>query len=147
MARPAYQKVAKAMKGAKTGHEMTASWSTQRPGTKPTGGGGLAFWSERKPEMIYTFAHNQLTQLVDRGILDPKTSYLCILAAYMGGNHWEGLLPQCCNAKAAGATDEEIMEVAHIACYAVSKAKLVDTSHAVAAVFESPSYKNVQRLE
>jgi len=112
MARPGYEKVAKAMKAAKTGAEMTGSWSTQRPGTKSSGGGGLSFWAEKKPEMIYTFAHNQLTQLVDRGILDAKTSYLCILAAYMGGNHWEGLLPQCCNAKAAGATDEEIMEVA-----------------------------------
>jgi len=40
---------------------------------------------------------------------------------------WGGLLQQCCNAKAAGATEEEIMEVAFIANYSVSKHMLVGT--------------------
>ena len=94
----------------------------------------------------FPYAHNQLTQVLDRGILDPKTRYLIILACYMMEDHWRGLLPQCCNAKAAGATEEEIMETAFLACYAVSKAKMVDTGGALAEVFESPSFKNIQRL-
>jgi alkylhydroperoxidase/carboxymuconolactone decarboxylase family protein YurZ len=64
----------------------------------------------------------------------------------MMANHWDGLLAQCCNAKAAGATDEEIMEVAFLACYAVGKAKNADTSQALGKVLESPVFKNVKKL-
>ena len=62
--------------------------------------------------MLHTYAQNQLTGLLDRGILDPKTRYLLLVGLYMMNNHWDGVLPQACNAKAAGATDEELMEVA-----------------------------------
>jgi alkylhydroperoxidase/carboxymuconolactone decarboxylase family protein YurZ len=145
------EKVVKAMKEAKTAEEMVKSWYTQRPGFEiedmPVGRDPLAFYEKRKPEMVFTYAHNQLTQLTARGILDPKTRYLVILGCYMMENHWEGILPQCCNAKAAGATEEEIMEVAHIACYAVSKDKLVNTCEALSKAFGSPSFKKTTRLK
>jgi len=147
MVRPEEAKVVKAMKEAKTAEEMAKSWTKQRQEAKTALGGGIEFWAERKPEMIFTYAHNQLTQLVDRGILDPKTRFLVILGCYMAENHWEGVLPQCCNAKAVGATEEEMMEVAHIACYAVSKAKLVDTAHAMNDAFTSPVFQGVKRPE
>ena len=148
MPRPEYKKVLKAMKEAKTGEQMTKSWGTQRPGYEPSGrgGGALGLYIKRKPEMIRTHAHNALTQMVEREILEPKTRYLVIIGCYMIENHWTGLLAQCCNAKAAGATEEEIMEVAHLACYAVSKAKLVDSSIALKQVFENPSFKKVRKL-
>jgi alkylhydroperoxidase/carboxymuconolactone decarboxylase family protein YurZ len=147
MVRKGEEKVLKAMKEAKTAEEMVRSWLTQRPGFDwPAGIDPLTLYTKRKPEMVYTYAHNQLTQLVDRGILDPKTRYLVILACYMMEDHWEGVLPQCCNAKAAGATEEEIMEVAFISCYAVGKAKIVDSSSALAKVFEHPAFKNIQKL-
>ena len=111
MVRPQEVKVLKAMKEAKTAEEMTRSWMTQRPDYAGSPSGGFDFYIKRKPEMVSTYAHNQLTQMIERGILDPKTRYLVILACYMMANHWEGLLPQCCNAKAAGATEEEILEV------------------------------------
>ena len=146
MVRQGEEKVAKAMKEAKTAEEMVSSWYTQRPGCdRLPGKDPLELYTKRKPEMVFTYAHNQLTQLVDRGILDPKTRYLVILGCYMMEDHWQGILPQCCNAKAAGATEEEIMEVAHIACYAVSKAKLVDTSMALAKAFENPDFQKTQR--
>lgn len=147
MAKHGEEKIAKAMKEAKTAAEMYASWGTQRPGFVPPLVNELGLYIKRKPEMVSTFAHNALTQLVDRGILDPKTRYLIILACYMMGNHWEGMLPQCCNAKACGATDEEIMEVAFIACYAAAKSKNVDTALALAKVFESPVFKDVKKRE
>jgi alkylhydroperoxidase/carboxymuconolactone decarboxylase family protein YurZ len=78
-------------------------------------------------------------------ILDPKTRYLMIIACYMMEGHWQGLVPQVCNAKAAGATDEEIMEAAFIACYAVSKAKLMEIQQALTGAFASPAYQRVQR--
>ena len=150
MVKPDEVKVLKAMKEAKTAEEMVSSWYTQRPGCKggPITGepDPLELYKKRKPEMVYTYAHNQLTQLLDRGILDPKTRYLVILGCYMAENHWSGVLPQCCNAKAAGATEEEIMEVAHIACYAASKAKVCDSGMTLARVFENPDYKNTKRL-
>jgi alkylhydroperoxidase/carboxymuconolactone decarboxylase family protein YurZ len=146
MARPEEKEVLKAMKAAKTAAEMTQSWFTQRPGYEGDAGAGFDFYIKRKPEMVSTYAHNQLTQMVDRGILDPKTRYLCILACYMMANHWGGLMAQCCNAKAAGATEEEILEVAFIVCYAVGKAKNADTSQALAKVLESPTFKKVKKL-
>jgi alkylhydroperoxidase/carboxymuconolactone decarboxylase family protein YurZ len=146
MVRPQEKKVLKAMKEAKTAEEMTRSWLTQRPGYSGSPGAGFDFYIKRKPEMVATYAHNQLTQMIERGILDPKTRYLVILACYMMANHWEGLLPQCCNAKAAGATEEEILEVAFLACYAVGKAKNADTSQALARALESPVFKKVKKL-
>jgi alkylhydroperoxidase/carboxymuconolactone decarboxylase family protein YurZ len=148
MVRKGERNIVKAMKEAKTGEEMVRSWFTQRPGFKePPGPDHLAIYKKRKPEMIYTYAHNQLTQLLDRGILDPKTRYLVILGCYMMEGHWRGLLQQCCNAKAAGATEEEIMEVAFIACYAVSKAKMTSSAVALSEVFASPTYKNTRKRE
>ena len=32
------------------------------------------------------------------------TSYLLLVGLYMMNNHWEGVLPQACNARAAGAS-------------------------------------------
>jgi len=148
MVREGEENVLKAMKEAKTAEEMIDSWLTQRPGfTWPAGTDPLGLYVKKKPEMIYTHAHNQLTQLVDRGILDPKTRYLVILACYMMNEHWRGGLPQACNAKAAGATEEEIMEVAHIVCYAVSKTKLSDSATYLNEIFNDPIYKNTRIRE
>lgn len=146
MVRPQEAKVLKAMKAAKTGDEMMESWYTQRPGFKPASAGGLSLYAKRKPEMIFSFAHNQLTQMIERGILDPKTRYLVIIGCYMMEGHWAGLLPQCCNAKAAGATEEEIMEVAFLACYARGKAMNADSGAALGKIFEDAIYKKVKPL-
>ena len=148
MVRKGEEKVLKAMKEAKTGEEMVRSWLTQRPGFEwPAGTDPLTLYTKRKPEMVYTYAHNQLTQMVERGILEPKTRYLIILGCYMIAEHWRGVPWQVCNAKAAGATEEEIMEVAHIVCYAVSKAKLTVSANVLNEVFASPEYKNTQKLD
>ncbi len=149
MPRPEEVDVVAAMKAAKTGEEILASWALQRPGYKAGGGGdpSLGFWVDNKVEMLHTFAQNQLTQLLDRGILDPKTRYLLLVGLYMMNNHWDGVLPQACNAKAAGATDEEIMEVAFIANYGASKTWLVEICQALGKAFESDNYKNTKIAE
>lgn len=148
MPRPEEVEVVKAMKAAKTAEEILESWTTQRPGYgKPPDDPTLDFYKDHKPEMLSTFAHNQLTQLLDRGVLDPKTRYLILIACYMMVNHWDGVLPQACNAKAAGATDEEIMEVAFCACYAVGKAKMQESGACLKRVFDSPTFQNIQPLK
>ena len=145
MARTEDINVAKAMKEAKTARDMVLSWGSQRPGASMERTlDVLKLYIERKPEMIHTFAHNQLTQTVDRGILDKKTRHLVVIGVYMALRHWQGLMAQCCNAKAAGCTDEEIMEVAFLADYGVSKCTLVESCKALADVFDSPIYKSVK---
>ena len=149
MPRPEEVEVVKAMKAAKTGQEILQSWAMQRPGYKPGGKGDptLDFWVDNKVEMLHTFAQNQLTQLLDRGILDPKTRYLLLVGMYMMNNHWDGVLPQACNAKAAGATDEEIMEVAFCACYSVGKAKMQESGQCLDKVFAADMYKSITPLK
>jgi len=146
MARPEDKDVAKAMKQAKTAREKILSWGTQRPGSKMDRAlNVLRAYVDRKPEMIETFAHNQLTQVTERGILDAKTRYLVLLGIYMSLRHWQGINAQCCNARAAGCTEEEIMEVAFLANYGASKMMLVESSMALADVFESPTYKSTEK--
>ena len=145
MARPEDVEVAKAMKEAKTAQDMVLSWATQRPGASMERAlDSLRLYLEKKPEMIETFAHNQLSQVIDRGILDGRTRTLVILGIYMALRHWHGISPQCCNAKAAGCTDEEIMEVAFLADYGVSKTMLIEGAETLAEVFESSMYKRIE---
>ncbi len=96
--------------------------------------------------MLHTYAQNQLCGLLARGILDPKTRYLLLVGLYMMNGHWEGVLPQACNAKAAGATDEELVEVAFCVCYSVGKAKLQESGACLRKVFESPTFKAILSL-
>ena len=149
MPRPEEEEVVKAMKAAKTGAEILESWAMQRPGYKPGGKGDptLDFWGDNKVEMLHTYAQNPLTQLLDRGILDPKTRYLLLVGLYMMNNHWDGVLPQACNAKAAGATDEEIMEVAFCVAYSVGKAKMQESGACLDTVFNNEMYKSISTLK
>ena len=104
MPRPEEVEVVAAMKAAKTGEEILASWAKQRPGYNPgdKGDPSLDFWVKRRPDMLHTYAQNQLTGLLDRGILDPKTRYLLLVGLYMMNDHYDGVMPQACNAKAGG---------------------------------------------
>lgn len=145
MARAGETQVAKAMKEAKTARDMVLSWGTQRPGASMERTlNSLRLYIERKPEMVATFAHNQLTQILERGILDKKTRHLVIIGIYMALRHWQGMNAQCCNAKAAGCTDEELMEVAFLADYGISKCMLVESCQALTEVFDSANYKSTK---
>jgi alkylhydroperoxidase/carboxymuconolactone decarboxylase family protein YurZ len=149
MPRPEEVEVVAAMKAAVTGEEILASWAKQRPGYKPgdKGDPSLDFWVKNRPDMLQTYAQNQLTGLLDRGILDPKTRYLLLVGLYMMNNHWDGVLPQACNARAAGATDEELMEVAFCVCYSVGKAKLQESGACLDGVFNNPTFQSISPLK
>ena len=122
-------------------------WAKQRPGYgKPADDPSLDFWVKNRPDMLHTHAQNQLTGLLDRGILEPKTRYLLLVGLSIMNGHWEGVLPQACNAKAAGATDEELMEVAFCVCYAVGKAKLRESGACLDKVFESLAFQTIEAL-
>ena len=148
MASKRYEKVAKGMREAldKGPAAISKSWFLQRPGAEEFVKPGPALW-EKKPDMVRRHVGNTLADLVEDEILEPKTRYLIILACYMMINHWQGLMPQMSNAKAAGATEKEIMEVANICCYAVAKDKLTLTWANMNAVLESPQFKAIKVLK
>lgn len=147
MAKGEYADVVKTMKEAKTAKDMIMSWTTQGEGKSAERDLKIfKLWMERKPEMIETFAHNMLWRVIDHGILDPKTRTLVTLGVAMANGALDGVIAQCGNAKGAGATEEEIMEVAWIACYQASKGKLAFTSFALAeALKENANVKPLKK--
>lgn len=137
MAKGKYAKVVKAMRDAKTAEEIIKSWSTQSEGHDPSRNLGLfKFWAERKPEMIETFAHNILWRGIDNDVLDPKTRTLCTLAIAMALKSRDGVIAQTGNAKGAGATEEEIMQLAWLACYQSAKGMMAFTCEAIEEAFK-----------
>ena len=138
MARPEESDIAKAMKEAKTAREIVMSWGTQAPGRKMERTlKAFQLWIERKPEMMEVFAGNPLSRVVDRGILDAKTRYLVLLGITMAMGTKEGVIAQCANAKGAGCSEEEIMEIAHLACYMACKDRLATTCEALTDAFRA----------
>ena len=148
MSRPEYESVVKVVKEAANASEMTAAWFGLRPrgneALSERTGSPLDFYAKNKPEMIVN-ANRLYTEILDRGILDPKTMFLVIIACYMMDGHWDGVLPQCCNAKAAGASREEIMEVAAVMAYAKVKMNAVDTAASLAPALESQVFMDTVR--
>ena len=138
MARPEDEKIVKAMKEAKTAREMVLSWGTQAPGRDMQRSlDAFKLFVDRKPEMIETFAKNPLTQVIDRGILDRKTRCLVLLGIVMAMESKSGIIPQYNNAKAAGCTEEEVMEVAFLVTYQACKDMMGFLSPALAEAFKS----------
>jgi alkylhydroperoxidase/carboxymuconolactone decarboxylase family protein YurZ len=144
MVRKGTEKILKAFKDAKTAEEMVKSWDAQRPGFEAPPAKALRVWIERKPEIIEDFAHVQLIRMLDKGILDPKTRALIKVALCIWDDHWFGILPEACSAKAAGATEEELMEVAYLVCAARCKMKMTRTSGPMTDIFENPLFKSTK---
>ena len=140
MARPEEADIAKAMKEAKTGREIVASWGTQAPGRDMERTfKAFDLWLDRKPEMMEVFAKNPLLSTIERGILDGKTRSLVLLGMTMAIGSREGVVTQCANAKGAGCSEEEIMEIAHLACYIACKDRLATTCGALTDAFKATS--------
>lgn len=56
------------------------------------------------------------------------------------------VLPPACNAKAAGGTHEEIVELAFCACYSVGKAKMQEIGACMTKVFGGPTFQSIEAL-
>lgn len=121
MARPEDAKMVKAMKEARTAEEKIKSWGAQTPGRDMRRSLEMyRLFIERRPDIIENFTFRPYREIVERGILDRKTRELCFLAVVMAMNS-VGVISHCQNAKAAGITEEEILEVASIVCYGSAK--------------------------
>ncbi|MFC1929948.1 hypothetical protein ACFLW6_03705 [Chloroflexota bacterium] len=77
MARPEEVKAVEAFKRAKTGEEMVMSWAYQSPGRniEPVVE-AFRLLIDRRPDIIETWSHRPLQDIMDRGILDRKTRSL-----------------------------------------------------------------------
>jgi len=118
MARPEEVKAVKAFKDAKTGEEMVRSWASQTPGRNMDGlVEAYKLFSERRPDIIETWAHRPLQEIMDRGTLDRKTRELCLIAILLTMESELGVAAHVQNAKAGGVTEEEMLEVAALVCY------------------------------
>jgi alkylhydroperoxidase/carboxymuconolactone decarboxylase family protein YurZ len=137
MARPEDADIVKAMKNAKTPQEIVLSWATQANGKSVEKEMRIFdLWVQRKPEMLETFAKNVLTPVIDRGILDAKTRTIVNLAINLTAGSKEGVFSQVANAKGAGWTEEEMMEVAYLVCYLSAKGKMAMASEALSEAFK-----------
>jgi len=143
MARPEEAKAVKAMKEAKTARDMVMSWGAQTPGRDMEHTLELfKLYVERKPEMIEVFCHTPTMQPADRGILDRKTRELVLLGILMAMGSKEGIFAHIANGKAAGCTEEEMMEVAYLAAYQACKNNVAMTCEALTEGFAKTA--NVQ---
>ena len=142
----------KKMKSAKTGLDMMKSWYEPMAPGEPPGfdldklDADPPLYAQRKPEMLSTFGHNMYVQLMERGILDPKTRCFIMMACYLTNGHYIALGHWGVVAKQFGATDEEIMELAFAVNYANTKSKMIDTQGALATLFNSPEYQQANNL-
>lgn len=141
----------KVMKKAKTGLEMIKSWyEPLAPGEPQVDTSKMdadpPLYAAKKPEMLSTFGHNMYVQLMERGILDPKTRCFVMIACYLTNDHHKGIGHWAVMAKQFGATEEELLELAFAVNYANSKSKMMGMQEAMQAVLTSPEFKQAHNL-
>lgn len=140
MARAEEARAVKVMKEAKTGEQKLRSWASQRPGGSMEAMEALIkrlkLWIDHKPEMIDAFLHRPLWEIMDRGVLDRKTRELIFLARFFVEFAPSGVIEHWQDAKAGGVTEEEVMEVAAMACYWRYKTTMVETCNQIVQAFK-----------
>ncbi len=137
MARPEEAKAVQAFKDAKAGEEMVRSWGAQSPGREMDSLVDVyRLFIDNRPDIIETWAHRPLQEIMDRGILDRKTRELCFLAILLAWQRHYGVIAHVANAKAAGVTDEEILEVAALVCYEAGKCASSNCSLSLTEAFK-----------
>ncbi len=125
-----------AIKEARTPEEMVRTWLAQTSGVDTEAAvARLKLWIQRRPDIIER-AYKLYTDIVERGLLDQKTRELCFLAMALQEAKPDSVVEYCQKAKAAGATDEEIMEVAAVICYGAGKRSGVNTSIMMTEAFK-----------
>lgn len=149
MARPEEIKGVKAFRDAKTGEEMIRAWAFQTPGRNVEQLVELfKFYTEDSDiglPMFKRYAHDTLTEIMDRGILDRKTRELVFIAIQLvWPDAGVGVTAHVQNALAGGVTKEEIMEVAACVCYEVGKRTVGYTCINLGEAFKVAKANNVR---
>jgi alkylhydroperoxidase/carboxymuconolactone decarboxylase family protein YurZ len=124
--------VVKAMKEATTGQEMVESWAKFFPGGDEEivkevikqNKNIFRVYIEKAPHMLETFPQKPLAEVVERGILDPKTRELILVGMLAVMGRTGGLIFHILAAVCHGATEEEIMEIIFLAAYEQAKCQM-----------------------
>ena len=128
MTRPEEVETVNIMEQAKTGEDMVRSWAAQIPvADEESLLGYWKHWIDKKPDIIESYAHRPLKEMVARGILDRKTRELIFVALFLAWESVGGVVEHCQKAKAAGAMQEEIMEVAAVVSLANQMRRALET--------------------
>lgn len=110
------------MKKARNAREMLDSWQELvGDGDIEDIKGVFQVFAERMPSMVKTFTHAPLVESIDRGVLDPKTRELVLLAMLAAMQCGPGVVFHVQAALHAGATEDEIMEVMFLTAYEQAK--------------------------
>lgn len=115
---------AKKMKAAKTGKEMVESWEALvPPGTETMSMNKDIFgvYIEKAPAILKYFCQDPLVYSMEAGALDPKTRELVLIGIIAALQIGPGLTMHIPAAIGQGATEAEIMDVIHLACYEFGK--------------------------
>lgn len=124
--------LSKALKGARTVDEMVESFAAALPGGDEEtvkelielNKKAFSVFIDKKPHMWEEYAQKPFYNMVDRGILDPKTRELICTGIMMALRRRGGTIFHMLSAICNGATEEEIMEVAFLTCYVQPKIQM-----------------------
>ena len=124
------------MKDAKTAEEMLEAWQ------ELVGDGDISdfkevfsIYAKKMPDIIKRYCHEPLVASNERGILDVKTRELVLVGMLAAMGCGFGVIFHIMGAKAAGCTEEEIMEVIYLSSYEHAKVSAANLAESVAEGF------------
>lgn len=124
------------MKDAKTAEEMLDAWQ------ELVGDGDIEDFKEvfdvyakKMPDIIKRYCHEPLVASNERGILDVKTRELVLVGMLAAMGCGFGVIFHIMGAKAAGCTEEEIMEVIYLSSYEHAKVSAANLAESVTEGF------------
>lgn len=124
------------MKDAKTGEEMLESWQELvGDGDIEDVKAAFQIYAEKMPDIIKRYCHDPLVASENRGILDKKTRELVLVGMLAAMGCGFGVIFHIMGAKAAGCTEEEIMEVIYLSSYEHAKVSAANLAESVAEGF------------
>lgn len=120
------------MAEAKTGAEMLDSWQ------ELVGNGDIEdikevfrIYADKMPDTLKHFTNQPLVESLERGVFDPKTRELVLLAMLAGMQCGPGVVFHIQGAIAAGATEEEIMEIMFLSAYEHAKVQAASLGQSI----------------
>ena len=116
------KKVMDAFRNGKEGADIIRSWVAGTPGAKTDHlEAALDRMLKKRPEFLHYYANEPYAAFIERGVLDRKTRELVMLGVLMALEDALGVDLHVSMGLGAGATEEEMWEVAAIVVYERTK--------------------------
>ena len=134
-------KVMEAFRNGKKGADIIRAWVAGTPGGKVDHiETALDRMLKKRPDLLYYYANEPYAAFIERGILDRKTRELIMLGVLMTLEDALGVDLHVSMGIGAGATEEEMWEVAAIVVY--EKTKKAVASHVMLSMGLDTAEKN-----